>query len=428
VTSKGHIVRSSFYGWWIVAGSFMILFIAVGIGLYASPVFLVPLQEHFGWSRAAIAAGSAVAAVVSGMVSPLVGAWIDKYGSRKVMTFGALVMGSAFLLLSTMTSLWQLYAFNGLAAVGLTCCAWIPIQTLIANWFNKNRGLAMGIALTGIGFGGLVMAPLTSVLITRLGWRLAFAGLGALILAIVATVVLAIVRSRPADMGLLPDGEAAAAPGTRGAHDASGLGVGVDLGQAVHTGAFWILATTHFLWTFASFSILGHFVAHLRDVGFEGSISAAALGLTVGASVAGRIVIGYFADSASKRTVMSAALAFSGLSAALLLSIQSPGALPLFVVAYGLGLGGIAVLFPLLIGECFGLLAFGKILGLIMIAATMGGAAGPVLTGRIYDVTGSYRLAFALHVGVFIAAALAISFLPRPLTRRAPVPSTVPAP
>ncbi|MFI5396950.1 MAG: MFS transporter [Candidatus Binatia bacterium] len=427
MTSLRHTVRSSFYGWWIVAGSFLILFIAVGVGLYAPPVFLVPLQEHFGWSRAAIAAGSAIAAVVSGMVSPLVGAWIDKYGSRKVMTFGALVMGSAFLLLSAMTSLWQLYALNGLAAIGITCCAWIPIQTLIANWFNKKRGLAMGIALTGIGFGGLVMAPLTGVLITRLGWRLAFAGLGALILTI-ATVVLAIVRSRPADMGLLPDGDMAAAPGTHGTHDASGLGAGIDLGQAVRTGAFWILATAHFLWTFAGLSIVGHMVAHLRDVGFEGSVAAGALGLTVGVSVAGRVVIGYFADSANKATVLSAAFAFSGLSTALLLSIQSPGALPLFVVAYGLGFGGIAVLFPLLVVECFGLLSFGKILGLIMIAATMGGAAGPVFTGRIYDMTGSYRLAFALHVSVFMAAALAINFLPRPLTRRAPAPSTVPVP
>ena len=195
------------------------------------------------------------------------------------------------------------------------------------------------------------------------------------------------------------------------------LAAGIELGQAVRTGTFWTLASAHFLWTFASFSILGHIVAHLRDVGFASATAATALGLTVGASVAGRVVIGYFADSASKRDIMTAALAFSGLSTVLLLSIQSGGVLPLFVITYGLALGGIAVLFPLLVGECFGLLAFGKILGLIMIAATLGAAAGPVLTGRVYDVTGSYRLAFMLHVAVFLTAAVAIHFLPRPLTR-----------
>jgi MFS family permease len=416
-------LRPAFYGWWIVAGSFVILFITVGIGLYAPPVFLVPLQEHFGWSRAAIASGSAVAAVVSGMVSPLVGAWIDKYGSRKVMTFGALLMGSAFLLLSVMGALWELYALNALAAVGITCCAWIPTQTLISNWFNKKRGLAMGVTLTGIGFGGLVMAPLAGLLIAWLGWRLAFAALGATILIVVATVVLAIVRSRPAEIGLLPDGEAAASAGLTGTSAGAELTSGIELGQAVRTGAFWTLASVHFLWTFASLSILGHLVAHLRDVGFASAAAAAALGLTVGASVAGRVVIGYFADSASKRDIMTAALAFSALSTVLLLSVQSGGALPLFVVTYGFALGGIAVLFPLLVGECFGLFAFGKILGLVMIAATLGAAAGPVLTGRVYDVTGSYRLAFMLHVAVFLAAAGAIQFLPRPRTRTARVPA-----
>ena len=418
-----HTLRPTFYGWWIVAGSFLILFITVGIGLYAPPVFLVPLQEHFGWSRAAIATASAIAAVVSGMVSPLVGAWIDKYGSRKVMTFGALLMGSAFLLLSEMGALWHLYALSALAAVGITCCAWIPTQTLISNWFNKKRGLAMGIALTGIGLGGLVMAPLAALLIAQLGWRLAFAALGATILVIVGTVVLAIVRSRPADIGLLPDGEAAASAGRTGTNAGADLAARIELGQAVRAGAFWTLAFCYFLWAFASLSILGHFVALLRDVGFASGTAAAALGLTVGTSVAGRVVVGYFADSASKRDIMTAALTFSGLSTVLLLSIRPGGVLPLFVITYGVALGGVAVLLPLLVVEYFGLVAFSKILGLVMIAATLGAAAGPVLTGRVHDVTGSYRLAFMLHVAAFLAAAVAIRFLPRPLTRASRLPA-----
>ncbi|MBI4518379.1 MAG: MFS transporter [Deltaproteobacteria bacterium] len=401
----------TFYGWWIVACSFLVLFVTVGVGLYAPPVFLVPLQEHFGWSRAAIAAGSAVAAVVSGLTSPLVGMWIDKYGSRTVMTGGALLMGGAFALFGLIGSIWQLYVLNALAAVGITCVAWIPNQALIANWFTKKRGLAMGIALTGIGFGGLVMAPLAALLIARLGWRVAFGTLGGLILVVVVTVVLAVVRSRPADMGVLPDGDTDASAASDGA---TGGSAGVELGQALRTSVFWTLALAHFLWTFASLSIIGHFVAHLRDAGFEGGTAAAALGITIGASVAGRVIVGYVADSAGKRGILTAALLLSGLGTAILLRIESTAALPLFVVTYGMGLGGIAVLFPLLVGECFGLLAFGKILGLIMIAATLGGAAGPVLTGRIYDVSGNYQLAFMLHVAVFLAAAVAVYLLPHP--------------
>jgi MFS family permease len=405
--------RGSFYGWWIVGSSFVILFVTVGIGLYVPPVFLIPLQEHFGWSRAAIATGSAIAAIVSGIVSPLVGVWIDRYGSRTVMTAGALLMGGAFALFSLMDSLWELYAFNMLAAVGITCVAWIPNQTLISNWFERRRGLAMGIALTGIGFGGLLMAPCAALLIARLGWRLAFAALSAFILVVVVTAVLAVVRSRPGDMGLLPDGEITSAV-RAGASAGREVGAGFDLPQALKTRAFWVLSVGNFLGVFASLSIVGHLVACLRDAGFESHVAAASLGLAVGVSVVGRVLVGFLADRLSKRNMASGASALCAVAPLLLLSVRSVGALPAFVITFGLGLGGVAVMIPLLVGECFGLLAFGKILGVIMISGTLGGAAGPVLTGRIFDVTGSYSLAFMLHAVVFLAAALAFYLLPRP--------------
>jgi MFS family permease len=139
-------VRDVFYGWWVVAASFAILFVSVGVGLYAPPVFLVPLQGHFGWSRAAISGGFAIAAVMSGALSPLVGVLIDRYGVRRVIALGAVVMGSAFALMGLIEALWQLYAINMLAAVGITCVAWIPNQTLVSNWFDRKRGLAMGVA------------------------------------------------------------------------------------------------------------------------------------------------------------------------------------------------------------------------------------------------------------------------------------------
>ncbi len=407
--------RGIFYGWWIVAASFLILFVTVGIGLYAPPVFLVPLQEHFGWSRAAIAAGSAIAAVVSGFMSPVVGVWIDKYGSRTVMTTGAVLMGAAFVLLSLIHSLWQLYALNMLAAVGITCTAWIPNQTLISNWFVKQRGLAMGAALTGIGFGGLVMAPLAAGLIGRFGWRVAFAGLGTLILVLVVAVVLAIVRSRPGDLGLRPDGGLLAPRDDRAPDRLTDADprAGMELGQSVRTRAFWILSVANFLAVFASLSIVAHLVAFLTDAGLTSETAAGALGLTVGASVGGRLLFGYLADRFSKRDIMVAGLTVYALATLLLFGIRAAAALPAFVVLFGLGLGGTAVLVPLLAAERFGLLAFGKILGLIMISGTAGAAIGPVLTGRIFDVTGSYHLAFTLHFTALLLAAATYLFLPR---------------
>jgi MFS family permease len=395
--------------------------ITVGIGLYVPPVFLVPLQDHFGWSRAAIAGGSAVGALAAGVFSPLVGVWIDRYGSRKVMTAGALVMGTAFASFSLVQALWQLYAINVIAAAGISCVAWIPNQTLVSNWFEKKRGLAMGIALAGIGFGGLAMAPFADFLIGWLGWRLAFAALASLVLFFVVAVIAAVVRTRPADLGLRPDGdtapsEEADSSGPNPLAAAAEVG-GLTLSESLRTSAFWVLSLSNLLAIFASLSVVAHLVAFLRDEGFESGIAATSLGLTIGASVLGRILFGFLADRFSKRQIMAAAIVVHAGAVVCLLGIQSPAALPAFVLLFGMGLGGVAVLTPLLVGECFGLESFGKVLGVIMIASTLGAAAGPVLTGRIFDVTGSYQPAFFVHIASFCVAAVAVSVLRPPRWR-----------
>jgi MFS family permease len=418
---------AAFYGWRIVSASFVILFITVGIGLYSPPVFLVPLQEHFGWSRAAIAAGGSIAAVVSGIASPLIGAWLDRYGARRVMLFGAVVMGCGLGLLSLIQSLWQLYAINALTALGLCCVAWVPNQTLVANWFSRKRGLAMGIALAGIGFGGLAMSPLSALLIERLGWRLAYLGLTSLVMLIVVGVVAVVVRSKPADLGQCPDGAPPERPDPEGTDPTASVaarpGGGAPIGSALEafrSRPFWILSLCNALTVFATLSIVAHLVAFLRDAGFQSQLAAASLGLMVGASVGGRVLFGVLADRYPKPRVMSLALILAAAGTLLLFGVHAGGVLPGFVIAFGLAFGGTAVLVPLLVGECFGLASFGKILGALMVSATVGAATGPVLTGWIFDVTGSYRMAFALHVAALTASALAILFVRVPQGTDAP--------
>jgi MFS family permease len=403
-----------FYGWWVVAASFVILLVTVGVGLYVPPVFLVPLQEEFGWSRAAISAGGAIAALVIGVFSPLAGAWVDRYGARRVMVAGAVVMGGAFASLGMIRSLWHLYTVNVVAAAGTACVAWIPNQTLVPNWCEKRRGTARGIALAGIGFGGLLMSPFADVLIDRLGWRLAYALLGGLVLVLVVAAILALVRSRPADLGLWPDGVLPVADPDSDPLDEPTPAEGLDLPDTLRSGAFWIFSLVNLLSVFASISVVMHLVAFLRDSGFESGTAASVLGLTVGASVPGRLLFGFLADRFSKNVIMSAAMIIYAGAMLCLFDIRAGFALPLFVLLFGGALGGAAVLVPLLVGECFGLRSFGKILGLAMIAATLGAAAGPILTGRIFDVTGSYRLAFVMHTVSFAVAAVAILWLRAP--------------
>jgi MFS family permease len=411
-----------FYGWRIVAAAFAILFVSVGIALYTPPVFLPALEREFGWSRAAISAATSIGALVGALLSPLVGGWIDRWGARPVMSIGGLLMASGFLLLSQMDSLWQMYAFNLLGAMGVTCVAWIPNQTLISNWFERRRGLAMGITLAGIGFGGFLMAPLTSTLISALGWRFAYAGLSALVLFVVVTLSLTVVRSEPADLGLLPDGdppappdpEDASAPLEAGQPAADEFQGSLGLGEAARTRSFWIIATSYFLVAFGQLSIVMHLVAFLGDAGFDEEVGAWSLGLAIGASVGGRLLFGLLADRYPKKWVMFTAVFLHAPAILLLFRIDSVGALPMFIPIFGVGLGGSAVLFPLLVGECFGLRAYGQILGAVMLAAALGVATGPVITGRIFDVSGSYAAAFALHVVAFLVASFIIALLRRP--------------
>ena len=411
-------VPGVFYGWRIVGGAFVILFFTVGIGLYSPPVFLKPLEESFGWSRAGISAGAAIAALVGGLLSPLVGGWIDRYGARNVMTFGGLMLGAAFALLSVMGSLWHFLVINVLVAIGVACVAWIPNQTLVANWFTRRRGLAMGLASAGIGFGGLCIAPLGGALIARLGFRPAYATLAALVLLIVVPCILIVVRTRPADLGLLPDGDPPQEPSpeivpgdaTSGPTTVPGL----KLGQSLKSGAFWTLAFCNVVFGFAGGSIIAHLVAFLSDSGFDRQLAAGALGMSVGVSVCGRLLFGPLGDRLPKKLMMALAMFLQAVATLCLFGIHSPLALPAFVIAFGLGLGGLAVTFPLLVGECFGLRAFAKILGVLMIPAMFGGAVGPVLTGRIFDVSGSYTLAFTLHLAAFLIGGCVVAFLRRP--------------
>jgi MFS family permease len=275
----------------------------------------------------------------------------------------------------------------------------------------------MGITLAGIGFGGLTVPPLTAFLIAELGWRSSFVGLGSLVLLVVFTVILALVRSRPEDMGLLPDGEPVACetpPGDPTHEPLKNLVAdGLSLSESLRTGAFWILSLGHVLWSFGSMSIVGHLPAFLSDQGFE-KLAAGAFALAIGFSVVGRVSLGILADRLDKRWILCLGLILQALAVLCLFGTPWLAAVFGFVFLFGLGVGGGAVAVPLLIAECFGLRAFGKVLGVITISATLGAAAGPVLTGRIFDVTGSYDLAFALHVAAFTASAVAIYFLRRP--------------
>lgn len=417
-TSEDQILPESktakiFYGWWVVAGCFFILVLTVGAGLYSLPIFLVPLQEHFGWSRASISAGAAIGSISIGLMAPWVGSLIDRFSMRRVMFAGTFTMAIGFASYAATDSLWHFWISSAVLAIGLSMVAFVPVQTLISVWFTRRRGLAMGVTLAGIGFGGLFLAPLTGAVISGYGWRTAYVCLAIIVTVPVALILLLVVRDSPATLGLLADGD----PISRQVIDSPEGGPvvpGSNFGEAVATKVFWALTATVFFASFASFGLIQHLAALLTDSGYSMAVSSSTLGMAIGFSVVGRVLAGALSDKFEARWVYAALVALITLATGVLLSPSHGLSLIFFSIFFGIGLGGINVLLPLLVGMCFGLKSFSKILGVVILAATLGSSIGPLAVGVLFDLTGDYAVALPALILFGALAMFSVAFVQRP--------------
>ncbi len=407
-----------FYGWWVVVASSIIIFLGTGIIFYSFGVFLKPLEAEFGWSRTMINLSVAVWALLFGFSGPVVGALISKYGARAVILGSALITGSCYFLLYHMQNLSTLFIIMFVMGVGSVGITLIPNQTLVSNWFEKYRGRAMGIMMAGIGFGGLIMPPFANFMIERYNWRTSFLVLGLLIITIAMPVALLLVRNRPSDMGLNPDGIASEADELANARGGGSSGAaGLTLKRAVRTPSFWLLFFAFMLLVFGESGLTVNFVAFVDDAGIPSQRAAVFWGVAAGISSIGRLGFGFLADRWNPRTLIALTHGFHAIAVGILLvfflgmGIHSAATLFPFSLVYGLSLGGSAVLLPVLVGRCFGLPSFSKILGLLMSGFALGVVGGPLLAGHIFDTTGSYRLALIIYTIAFAVAALAVALI-----------------
>jgi MFS family permease len=402
-----------FYGWWIVTSFFITLFLAAGIGA-THTVFFKPISGEFGWSRTTFSAVLSVNVVVGALIAPLWGRMVDRRGARYVVPVGVLIVGLSLVLLSTMRAMWQAYVLYIVLAIGAGGMSLVPISAAVSQWFVRRRGLAIGTTLVGVSLGGVVLAPAASFLATTVGWRSGYQFYGLAIWVILIPALLLIVRHRPQDVGLLPDGDyprdQAAEAAAEGRQAASMQGGDLTLKAAVQTPTFWLIAVGFMLPMFAGRAILIHLVPIMTDLGVSPRLAATAYGLTVGLSLVGRLGFGHAADKFSKRHIYALCYAIQAIGIFCLIGLEyvGPVALVGFIVIFGCTYGGGFSLAPLLIGECFGTASLGEIFGVLGIAAMLGGAFGPIFAGRIYDNTGSYHAAFIVFLVIQIIAAAAI--------------------
>ena len=227
--------RRVYYGWWLLAGSVLAMAIGSGVSFWSFGLYVGPLEGQFGWSRAEIAGGFSVGLLVSGLVAPFVGRWIDRYGPRRVILVGAVLTAASYLLLAATNTLWHWFLFQAINAVFRQLMFFIPFQVLVTRWFDRRRGIAVGILATGFSLGGFAIVPVMRVVIDAVDCYGSFVVAGIMITAVFVPLSLLLVRDHPSHVGAFVAGDAT--PRSRAAQ--AGVLAGVTVRDAIRTPLFW---------------------------------------------------------------------------------------------------------------------------------------------------------------------------------------------
>ncbi|HTC97743.1 MAG TPA: MFS transporter [Bradyrhizobium sp.] len=413
MTEKSSRHLPFFYGWVIVA----VTFVTMGIGVNARTAFSLffpPILQEFGWERGVTAGSFSFGFIVSAIVSPLIGRLMDRAGPRAVMELGVALMGGGLLLAPLTREPWHLYVTVGvMVGAGSVCLGYSGFSQFLPNWFVRRRGLAMGIAFAGVGIGSVTLLPWVQYVIEQTGWRTACTSMGLMVLIVLAPIDL-LLRKRPDDIGLRPDGDAAphaSAKPVSNIVDPVWAGTDWTLPRALRTARFWWIALGYFCGLYMWYAVQVHQTKFLIDIGFSANVGVWALGVVSLLGIPGQIVLGHASDRIGREAIWAiASLGFAICYAALVALKYEPSLWLVYLMVLTQGaLGyGLTSIMGAVVLEIFQGPHYGSIFGTIMIAALAGGAAGPWVTGLLHDITGDYTIAFAIGIAVSLLSAFAI--------------------
>jgi MFS family permease len=387
---------------YIIATTFLSLFALVGFAYYGLPFFYDFMIKEYGWSRTFVTSGNALAKLI---VAPLFGffaGWmIDKYGPKRLMMTGVLLMGVALIGLSFADSLGLFYLFYAFNAIGYVCGGPLPCQVLISRWFDKNRGKAMGIAYLGIGTGGALVPQIAKGLEGSFGWHVALSSLGVLIILIAFPLVSFIKGSsvKPSEPGKNT--------------------IAVPIKSILANRNFYLVAFGSMCSIGAVGGVGQHLKLYLRDLNYTQSEAANVMSLVLFTSLAGRVLMGWLADLIRRKYVMILIYMIVATAIPLLLMPDFPGRVYIFAFIFGVGLGGDYMIIPLMAADLFGIRALGRTMGIILVADGIAESLFPMLVGALYDSARSYTPGFIVLICLALTGALVVSFLPNQLKAEA---------
>jgi len=409
-------MKTPLYGWIVVGCAFLVLLLTYGVQ-YSFGVFIPAMVDELGWQRASLGGAFSLYSVVYTGFSLLSGRLTDSLGPRRVIGLGGVLLGLGIIASSQIWAQWQLYLCYGIiAALGMST-AYIPCNMTVVRWFHGKRGLALGIASCGASCGILIVPILASSIISHAGWRVGLFTLGAALFVLINVVARFMVRN-PELMGLRPDGaDASPSMGDSHAATAPDIADGWTLREARGTLSFWM-----FLLAFATVLLtvtvpFVHVPVFARDIGLSPMGGAMAVSVTGLFALIGSIAFGAFSDRVGRKPAMVLALSVQLAAFLIFLAANDITMLYIGAAAFGFFYGGVASLFPALVGDLYGRAHAGAIGGFIFGGAGVLGAWGPAIAGYLRDVNGDYRLAFILCVVTAASALLLFLTLPRPRQR-----------
>ena len=394
-------VQRMSYRWVIVAIGCIIFFLEWGIQ-YSYGIFLTELCSDFGWTRTIISGGFSTYMVWHSIMNVPAGWLNDKYGPRLTLTLSIIFLCAGCSLMSTVSAPWQLYLFFGiLSGTGNGLC-FVPVTSTISRWFVEKRGIALGIALAGIGMGTLVLVPFAQFLISNFEWRSSYLILAGILL-IVGLPLSQLMRGQSSGIESVSGGETEMIREDK--HDTQSK-VNFILKEAVTTKAFWFLFLMYAFLILVLQMVMVHLKALAVDIGITPVMAATFVGLVGGVSILGRIVMGGSSDKFGRKACFFVCFLLVGIAMLWLMEAQQVWQFYIFSAVFGFGYGGCIPLFPAITADWFGTRSHGKIFGTLSLAAGIGGAIGPLLGGHIFDLTGSYDIAIVTGITLaFIAAA-----------------------
>ena len=404
-------MRGMFYGWFMAGLGGLIMVVGTVPLWSALPIWNPVLRNAFGWSAGQMSWAFSITQIEGGFLGPVQGALIDKLGPRRMVFIGLTIAGVGFIVFSQIQELWQFYAAFVLMSMGGSMGGWLPMMTVMNHWFIRHRGMAMSLVLEGYAVGGVIAPPLLAWAIggadpnisERFGWRTCALFIGILTMAL-AFPLSRLVRDRPEDLGLQPDGDspvpAAASPADAGVTPSETAEEGYTWQEAIRTRTFWLLSFGHAFGNIIWVTISVHLGLMLDDRGFSLQAISTVVAVYTAVSAIFFLVGGYLGDRFPMRLVAFWFSALQSLAVVVLVVAHSTEMLLLFAVLWGVGFGGRTPVTTAMRGLYFGRRAFAAIVGISIVPMNILMFIAPPLAGYVRDATGTYDMSFLVIAAV----------------------------